>query len=237
MARLTLFQAIILMLVTCQQPGPQPDRSILGFSLGHSREDKTLAERMLADVDKHYNALATMNLHFEEFYRVNGRERRASGEAFFKKLGLMRWEYDEPEEKLFVCDGKTAYLYSPSDRLVRHAPIKKIDDLRSPLRFLLGKSRLARELERANLPDEVKPLRPGNIVISGKPTNYSDRVETVWVEVSPEHRIDRLVIKNVDGAETEFRFSNQQENIKIQDARFRFTPPSGVEVVEDTVLE
>lgn len=236
-SRLVLAHALALLLASSQLPETKPSTTVARIPVGLGRTDKSLVENTLAAVDKHYNSLSTTSMHFEELYRFNGAIRRLSGEVFLKKPGLMRWEYGKPQEKLFICDGKTAYLYSPSEKMVRQSAVKKTDDLRSPLRFLLGKSRLAKEMKDAEFPTDIKPLDPANIVIRGRPAAYSDRIEEVWLEVTPDHRIDRLMVRNIDGAETEYRFSNRQENITLPDSSFKFKPPPGVEVVEEAILE
>ena len=39
-----------------------------------------------------------------------------------KKPGRMRWEYVEPEHKLFVSDGRKIYSYLPADKQVIVSP-------------------------------------------------------------------------------------------------------------------
>ena len=92
-------------------------------------------------VDNHYNHLQTLQTEFTETYQGAGIERDESGSLWLKKPGKMRWEYRSPKEKLFLSDGKDAWFYLPDDRQVRRTSVKKLDDLRSPLGFLLGKTR------------------------------------------------------------------------------------------------
>jgi outer membrane lipoprotein-sorting protein len=54
----------------------------------------------------------------------------------------------------------------------------------------------------------------------------------VLLEISPDSHIVRIVIEEQDGATTEYRFADQQEDVPITDASFRFVPPAGVEVIE-----
>ena len=54
------------------------------------------------------------------------------------------------------------------------------------------------------------------------------------LEVSAAHQIHRIVIHGVDGTTTDFRFSQIEENVPVQDSLFRFTPPPGVETFEDS---
>src|SRR5437667_12326037 len=113
-------------------------------------------------VDAHYNHLQSMQSEFSEIYRGNGTERVESGTLWLKKPGKMRWEYRSPREKLFLSDGKDAWFYLPGDRQVRKTPVRKLDDLRSPLGFLLGKTRLEKELHGLSAAPDVAPLNEGD---------------------------------------------------------------------------
>jgi len=183
-------------------------------------------------VDDHYNHLRTLQADFTEIYRGSGMERTESGTLWLKKPGKMRWEYRSPREKLFLGDGKDAWFYLPGDRQVRKTSMRKLDDLRSPLGFLLGKARLEKELQGLSLAPDVAPLAAGDVVLRGIPAAMADRVSQVLLEISPEHQITRISMEEVDGSVTEYRFANQQESVEIDDQRFHFVPPAGVEVID-----
>ena len=183
-------------------------------------------------VDNHYNHLQTLQTEFTETYRGAGIERMESGSLWLKKPGKMRWEYRSPKEKLFLSDGKDAWFYLPEDRQVRRTSVKKLDDLRSPLGFLLGKTRLEKELEGLSLAPDVAPLTPGNTVLRGVPKAMADRIREVILEITPDHRIARIQFEEADESVTEYRFTQQEENGAIGDERFRFAAPPGVEVIE-----
>ncbi len=188
-------------------------------------------------VDEHYNHLHSLQAEFTEVYRGSGMERTESGTVWLakggmKKPGKMRWEYRSPREKLFVSDGRDAWFYVPGDRQVRKTEARKLDDIRSPLAFLLGKSKLEKELQGLSLAPDVAPLATGDVVLRGVPQAMADRVSEILLEVTPEHRITRIVIAEVDGSATEYRFSDQKENVEIPAGQFEFRPPAGVETVE-----
>lgn len=182
-------------------------------------------------VDRRYNALRSMRAEFTEIYRGAGLERIESGTLWLKRPGKMRWEYRHPREKLFLADGKHAWFYVPGERQARKAPLKKLDDLRSPLRYLLGKTKLAKEFDGLAVA-EGAPAARGNFLLRGTPRGMADRVASVLLEITPESRIARLVIDEVDGSTTEFRFADTAENVLVSDDRFRLSLPPDVEVVE-----
>ena len=191
-------------------------------------------------VDEHYNHLRTLQAEFTEVYRGSGMERTESGTLWLakggvKKPGKMRWEYRSPREKLFVSDGKDAWFYVPGDRQARRTDARKLDDIRSPLAFLLGKSKLEKELRGLSLAPDVAAVADGDVVLRGVPQALAERVSEILLEVTPEHRIVRIVMNEVDGSVTEYRFSELKEDEAIAEGRFRFIPPAGTETVESEV--
>src|ERR1039457_6899641 len=195
---------------------------------GYAVDVKSLA----AAVDAHYNHLRSLEAEFTEVYRGSGMERTETGTLWLKKPGKMRWEYRSPREKLFVSDGKDAWFYVPADRQARKTASKKLEDVRSPLAFLLGKTKLEKELQGLSLAPDVEPLAAGNMVLRGVPQALADRVSEVLLEVTPNYQIARLVVQEADGAATEYRFGAMKEDVAIGDGRFEFRPPAGTETVE-----
>lgn len=183
-------------------------------------------------VDERYNHLRSMRAEFSETYRGSGVERQEAGTLWLKKPGKMRWEYRSPKEKLFVTDGKSAWFYLPGDKQVRKSGVRKLDDLRSPLAFLLGKTRLEKELQGLSLATDQNPLTPGNVVLRGVPKALADRVSEVILEITPDDRLSRIQIDEVDGSITEYRFTDHSENIPVADQQFKFKAPPGVELIE-----
>jgi len=183
-------------------------------------------------VDQRYNHLHTLQAEFTEIYRGAGIERTESGTLWLKKPGKMRWEYRSPREKLFLSDGKVAWFYVPGDQQVRRTPMRDLEDLRSPLAFLLGKTRLEKELQGLSFAPDVAPLQAGNVVLRGVPKAMADQISEVLLEITPDHQITRIVLDGVDGSVTEYRFSGQKEDGTVAEGEFRFQPTPGVEVVE-----
>jgi outer membrane lipoprotein carrier protein len=183
-------------------------------------------------VDNRYNRLQTLQAEFTETYRGAGIERTESGSLWLKKPGKMRWEYRSPKEKLFLSDGKDAWFYLPGDHQVRRSSAKRLDDLRSPLGFLLGKTRLEKELDGLSAAPDLAPLTPGNIVLRGVPKAMANRVNEVVLEITPDYHIARIQFEEADESVTEYRFSGERENVAIADQLFRFSPPHGVEIVD-----
>jgi len=184
-------------------------------------------------VDQRYNHLQTLTADFTEIYQGAGMERTESGMLWLKKPGKMRWEYRSPEEKLFVDDGHNGWLYLPAEKQVRKSSMKKLDDVRSPLAFLLGKTKLEKELAGLSFAPDIQTWRQGDVILRGVPRGMEDTLRQVLLEITPEHAIARILLYGTDGSITEYRFSNQKENVALPDAKFRFSFPAETEVIMD----
>ncbi len=192
----------------------------------------TQTSRLAAAFDAHYNNVRTLRADFVENYSGAGLSRKESGTLTLKKPGKMRWDYHEPRAKVFLSDGKNAYFYVPGERQASRAPVKKLEDLRSPLRYLLGHSNLQKELNGLHVDGSAQPSTPGNIVLSGVPKGMEERVSHVRLELTPVGLLVGISIEELDGSRTEFVFRNMAENEEFPNSNFRFVPPPGVEVMD-----
>ncbi|MGA2004424.1 MAG: outer membrane lipoprotein chaperone LolA [Terriglobales bacterium] len=183
-------------------------------------------------VDEHYNHLHSLEAEFTETFRGEGSERVESGTLWLKKPRKMRWDYRSPREKVFVSDGRIVWFYVPAERQVRKTEFRKLDDLRSPIAFLLGKTKLENELRGLSKVVDQAPLIPGDIVLRGVPQAMARQVNEVQLEITPTNQIVRIVLMDPEGGTTDFRFADWKENVSLNDSQFDFTPPPGVETVD-----
>jgi outer membrane lipoprotein carrier protein len=202
-------------------------------SIAVAQQASPSVDKVSDDLDRHYNDLRSLRAQFTETYRGAGITRSESGTLWLRRPGKMRWEYTAPREKLFVSDGKTAYFYVPGERQARKAPIEKLDDLRSPLRYLLGKTKLKKEFENLTVRSGDAA---GTVLVRGVPKGMADRVSEMTLEVNAKGQIQRILLEETDGSQTEFAFSAIEENTPVEDSRFRFQPPPGVELIESALV-
>ncbi len=189
----------------------------------------TLAQppNLLTRVDDHYNHLRTLRARYTERYTGMGLDRTESGTLELRKPGLMRWAYDAPTGKLFVLDGHFAWFYTPGDAQVTRAPAKQLDDLRTPLRLLLGHTQLAKELDHPTITTAAN----NTYTITGVPHAMADRVKSLSLTVTVDGAITAMRIEETTGAVTAFTFTDQKEDIPLPPSDFTFTPPAGLPIV------
>jgi outer membrane lipoprotein carrier protein len=197
----------------------------------HAQPHPLSARELAQRVDRHYDSLRSLKAGFSESYAGLGIERTESGTLLLSKPGRMRWDYSSPPGKLFLLDGKYAWFYTPGDRQAQRIPAKELDDLRSPLRFLLGHTDLEKELTGLQFADG--PKGTGEAVLIGQPKGQEKRVSRVALTIAPETgAIVAIEVDEADGATTRFTFTDQQPDAPVLPATFRFTPPAGVGVVD-----
>jgi outer membrane lipoprotein carrier protein len=192
-----------------------------------ARTQAPSAKEMVAKVDAHYNHLHTLIAHFTERYRGMGIDRTETGTLTLSKPGRMRWAYDAPSGKIFVMDGKNAVSYTPGDSQALRTPAKQLDDLRSPLRFLLGHTEIAKELDGLTM-----TLVNGGYTLSGVPKGMQQTVQSIGITTDAAGQIWGMRIAQTDGAETNFVFSDIRENVPTPDSEFEFDPPPGVTIID-----
>ena len=194
----------------------------------HAADQKPLTADLLASrIDHHYNALRSLQVNFTQQYDGMGMHRKELGVLLLKKPGKMRWTYRQPAGKLLVIDGHYAYFYSPGESEVQRVPVKQLDDLRSPLRFLLGHTNLAHEFHQL----QIAPAT-GGYTLTGIPKGMEKRIASFSLTATAEGTIETMRIEETDGAVNTFIFTNEQPDAPATDADFVFHAPAGVNVVD-----
>jgi chaperone LolA len=196
------------------------------FAAASSGGEET-ARRLIRQVEERHARARDLTARFTQSYRSGmlGREIAERGVVSIKRPGLMRWEYKEPEAKLFVSDGKTFYFYVPADRQVVVSEQEAERSLAG--RLLAGRGGLLEEFD-ASL---AEPLDEGVFRLVLVPRREQAEVERAEVEVEPGGRIRSILLRDLQGNRTRFRFEAVRENTGLPDRLFRFEVPAGVEVI------
>lgn len=186
-------------------------------------------------IDSHYNRLQSLKADFTERYDGLGMHRSESGTMLLRKPGRMRWNYTSTPGKVFVLDGKYAWFYTPGVPQVQRIKASELDDLRSPLRFLLGHTKIESELEGLTLTRRIETegsVQTHDLILTGVPKGQQKRITKIAITATEDGSIKSLEIDETDGAQTVFYFSNEQANPALPESEFHFTAPAGVPVVD-----
>ncbi len=201
---------------------------LLGLPLAAATPDVPLAAVPKA-VEKRYNNLRSLKAGFVETVSYSGRNRRQeSGTLYLLRPGRMRWEYTQPAGKLFVADGKMFHLYSPNSNQVQRIKPRQSDDLRAPLAFLLGRLDFSEEFGKLTLRNTADGIE----LIAEPRTGREVFARVAFTIASQTYEIRRIVVTGQDGMLTEFLFSGEVANPRLEASLFRFEAPPGAEVME-----
>lgn len=207
------------------------------------------ARPLVKKLEARYKTAQTLSATFLQRYSEDRRTAEVeSGHVFFNRPGRMRWEYEAPERKLFISDGKLVWFYVPSERTVTRTKVMESADWRSPLALLTRKVNLARLCARIELlPNnvrhpaghavlrcyprgEIEPSRPNSLDARESPDAGFLEVLLEVNETSGE--LERFLVRQPGGVELEYRFANWLFNPPLQESLFHFAPAAGVAIVE-----
>lgn len=218
--------------------------ALFAVSIGTARDARAVARA----IESHYRHAQTLKaVFFERYSDGSGGVLAESGIVYFSRPGRMRWEYQSPQEKLFLVDGTNAWFYVPADHTASRAKMKESSDWRTPLALIAGKadlSQLCREIDLlgpgSRDATDDKPLSAGDTLLRciprDNPAGPGITLPYLLLEADADARLVRVVIREPGNAETEFRFGNWEENLPIPEEKFHFQPPPGVAVVDEESL-
>jgi len=225
---------------------------------GQTAEVSADSARAIAQLlEEHYRTAQTLRAVFLERYSAGPREAIVeSGIVYFRRPGRMRWEYEAPEKKLFLADGKSVWFYVPADHTVTKAPIKESSDWRTPLALLTGRANLTRLCSRVDLivqkgtpaghailrclpkgeKEGKSPAEASSLQDSTQLPGAADFVDVLLEVNASNGALAGVRIRQAGGIELEYRFGDWQEGLPLPEEMFRFRPPAGVAIVDGSAL-
>ncbi len=190
------------------------------------------AQEVARALESNYSEVKTLQATFLERYRQGQNVRVESGTAYFSRPGRMRWEYESPEEKLFLVDGTNAWFYVPADRTATRAKVKESTYWHTPLALLAGKTRKG-TLDRLCGSLGLLPANSPGYRLLCHPKPGESPFSEILLEVDDRFRLQRIVIREPGDVESEFRFGGWRENVPLPEVLFHFSAPKGVAIVDE----
>ena len=189
------------------------------------------APQIAAALQAKYDRIRDFSADFTQQYESGLLKRKIteSGKVQVKKPGKMRWDYAQPEKKIFVSDGSTIYLWVPADNQVTRSAVPKQDEATTAVLFLVGKGDLTRDFNVSfapNAPEGAHALR----LDPKLPERDYDWLRIVVDQNSLQIR--ELTAADRQGGQSTFLVSNFKENVGIADSTFAFKIPKGADVID-----
>lgn len=155
-----------------------------------------------------------------------GNVQSQKGNMSVKRPGMFRWEVTSPSPQMVITTGKVLWIY---DSELMQATRQKLDDQvgNTPALLLSGDPR---QLNDAFAITEEKGGE-GEQVFALKPQGKEALFETLRVRFKG-NELTRMQLVDTLGQKTDIGFSNIKVNPTLPASRFEFTPPKGVDVID-----
>jgi outer membrane lipoprotein carrier protein len=189
------------------------------------------ASTVAAALQKKYDTIREFTADFVQTYEGGPLRKKATerGTVQVKKPSRMRWDYTDPEKKLFISDGRTMYLYWPADKQVMENPVPPDDQATTAVLFLAGKGNLTRDFAVS-------------YAEGGSPDRYTLKLQPKlperdydWLVIAVDRQslqIRSLVAADAQGGRSTYEFTNFRENPGLPDKNFTFKIPRGADVIK-----
>ncbi len=186
------------------------------------------AQDVLEKVKKKYDSIIDAQLRFSQstHFELTNIEQNITGTLLLKKTNKYRVE---TENQTIVTDGVTVWSYSAANKQVLVDHFKMDENSITPEKVLGG----APKEFTATLLGTDKIGNTDALELKLEPTNDQSMVKTMklWVDNST-WLIRKAEIIDMNGKQTEYVVTEVKVNTGLEDSRFTFQVPEGVEVVD-----
>ena len=153
------------------------------------------------------------------------------GKFYLKKPDLMRWEYKEPEEKIFLYKEGVFLIYYPEDKELVQSAVSKETYESEVLSLLSGKKSLMNNYTVEFSPFPSENQNSWKLKLTPLEENeYSSILleinEKTWL-------IQRAIFFDWTGNKSEFHFSQIKTNVSLPQKLFELELPADVEIFKD----
>jgi outer membrane lipoprotein carrier protein len=152
----------------------------------------------------------------------------SSGVIMLQRPGKLRLDYKKPYEQMYLSDGKKLWHYDVDLAQVIVKPLDQgLGD--TPMLLLMGKENLYQRFNVRPMPGKQdKDLAWVELI----PKNIDAMFAVVRIAFADGGELRIMQLEDRLGNNTFIQFHNIQKNISHGYKTFRFTPPAGVDVIE-----
>ncbi len=186
-------------------------------------------DEIITHVEKRYS-VAGFSAQFSQTSTIKAMDitDTASGAAYFKRPGKMRWEYETPERQTIITDGNTLWVYRPDDNQVMIGKAPSFFKGGKGFSFLSDMKEIRQKFKMSL----EKEGPEGFFVLKLLPKEKTVDIVKILLTISKAtFDVVEIVTYNSYGDQTRFVFSNIQFKKKIDDSLFHFIIPKDVEVL------
>ena len=196
---------------------------------GEDAVEEMSAQELTERVQHYYGETEDFQAAFLQTYTdiAAGETTRSRGRVYFKKPGMMRWDYYQPDaeqrDRLLVSDGSVFWVYEFDYQQVFRQCLED-SQLPTALSFLMGEGELEEEFE-VSLADESEDGKPTLELVPREPTSHYQRIHFT---VDPEaFQVSKTTVFDPYGNRNEVEFLNVRVNQNLSEEGFQFEVPEG----------
>jgi outer membrane lipoprotein carrier protein len=190
---------------------------------------------VVQQVQEKYNQTKDFRADFQQVTSIGslGQSQRAQGRVYLKKPGMMRWEYEGPDEQLIISNGKMLWIYDPSLNQVIEQKWDQVYASKVPTLFLAGLGHLEKDFRILSQPSPTTVgNQPSVYLLKLIPKNRQLNLTELILTINPKNfLIEESWTKDNFDNTTSLVFSNIRINTGVPDTIFSFKPPKGVEKI------
>jgi len=190
------------------------------------------AEEVLKGIQNRYEKVNDVETNFIQEYIGKGMKQttRGEGKVYFKKKGMMRWDYTTPHQKL-ISNGQTFWFYQPDEKQVLVSSLSSVLKERTPLAFLAGEGDLSRDFNLLHLKESTSQ-KEENYIIELAPKEPLATFSKLVLRVDKKSfTVLQADVFDGMGNVTRTRFINIKTNVGLSDSLFQFIIPAGTEEI------
>lgn len=200
---------------------------------GFSAQNENL-DTVVDKIQNKYERIKDFHADFTQEANVKAlnKVQKAEGEVWFKKPGMMRWNYQEPTKDEIVSDGQTLWFYNEEEKQVILSPLNQVSDTGTATTLLSGLGKI-NELFKASFSESEEFASDGNYLIELQPKEDEEDFNKVTVSVDKDTMIvSTMYLYDPYGNLTKVTLNNIEINGGVSDSLFDFQVPDGVEVIK-----
>ena len=190
-------------------------------------------QEVLREIQSRYEKTSDSEANFVQEYigKMMKEGPKGEGKVYFKKKGMMRWDYKVPNQKI-ISNGQTFWFYLPDDNQVMVSDVSKEFLEKTPLAFLAGEGNLSREFNLLNFNESVSP-KEDHYVVELAPKEPQAGLSKLGLTVDKKtYHVLQAEVVDAMGNVTRTRFLDTKTNLNLPDSLFNFTIPPGAEVLK-----
>jgi outer membrane lipoprotein carrier protein len=164
-------------------------------------------------LEGHYRKISGATVDFRQEFTntVTGKVTKSTGKVHLQRPGRMYWQYEKPEVRQYVSDGKTLWFVDTPNKQVFVNSLQGAN-LSAAVTFLAGKGSLTRDF---TISADTKCRRKGVYCLKLVPKQPSAQFQAIWLGVNTGNwSVAESLVLEPSGNENHFTFSNERKLVK-----------------------